>query len=83
MKTSCALIGPGEGPLVRTAGPGTLKVRGLPSGDEARLQLFLEGGGGSMPVRENGELQFMAANYVRVAYEGEARTFIALVETEN
>lgn len=75
MKTSCALIGPGVGPLVKTGGAGTVRVRGLPEGEVA----WAEVEGREALELCNGEHVFSACEELQVSYAGEAGGFIALV----
>lgn len=80
-KVSSVLIGPGVGPFVRLGGMGLLRITGLPAGESVRLLRLLPSGERETRIAANGKHEIEEAPFIRVIYEGKARTFCALLES--
>lgn len=74
MRSSCALVGKGKGPKVRTGAGGHVTTSGMPPGELLTLRMFR---GDEVLVQEahvpkGGHWVFDVCDYVQVEYNGSA-----------
>ena len=78
-RRSAALIGPGEGPKVRTGMAGKVTICGMTFGELAKVMMFCEDGDYHFTVERNGEFDLWPCNFAQVTYAGKNKGFIACV----
>lgn len=79
-KKSCALIGPGKGPLVHVGTHGKAVVNGIKADEYVLLVCKLNDSEDiCYPIASDGEYEFVACTYAQVEYQGKNRRFICCI----